>query len=702
MAIVLAVSLSIPSTAFADDNSSSNDFWSDPIGTIASFFGVSAQSASSDDRSADGSTMNSMTLGDATSTRYDGRVWVDKSVSTDDDVKFDGIDATVKNDSDFLVTYSALANSTQVEGESNVPVDVVFIIDNSSSMVNNGYLSDTVNAVNQSIAQLMNANPYNRVAVVLYDSDSVELLPLGHYTPSNRGGTQGTYVNYSSGGEYFYNTVNESSVNYNNPFGPLGGLRENQCLDCGTSRGTNIQMGVYTGMNILVSNDDTTVEINGTQVNRVPAVILLSDGAATYSSSARNWWEPSNDNRQGPGGSSYYGNGMLAMATAQYMKQQITANYAGGDTDSAYAAKVYTVGMGVTSLDNYERNNGRSEYVGDQDLAYLTLDPSGDHWNNPMGQNTQTAFNTYLAGQSVRITVNSGNNGTYTMRHPQSSDITTLNYNDGYYDATDASDVVGVFDDITESIIASTPQVPTQVSGGDPVHDGYITYTDTTGQYMEVKDVKTLIWSDEVFDQAKKESNGTTTTYTFSGNINSPAYGEHNANEIIITVTDNDDHTQTITVKIPASAIPLRVNTVSLDSDGNVVSNNSNNAMPLRLVYSVGLEDDIDVDTLSGVSEDYIAANTVDGKVNFYSNAYTAADEGSGASESIGAQVTFTPASTNPFYYFQEDTPIYTQNWWGEYEQATSFDESETYYIPVTYYNGNQEITVYVERSGAD
>lgn len=31
------------------------------------------------------------------------------------------LDATVKNDSDFLITYSALATSTQIEGESNVP-----------------------------------------------------------------------------------------------------------------------------------------------------------------------------------------------------------------------------------------------------------------------------------------------------------------------------------------------------------------------------------------------------------------------------------------------------------------------------------------------------------------------------------------------------------------------------------------------------
>lgn len=499
----------------------------------------------------------------------------------------------------------------------------------------------------------------------------------------------GTYINYSNNGRYFYNTVNES-VNYNNPNSNQGGL------DCGNSRGTNIQMGVYTGMNILANNTDTTVGINGTEVNRVPAVILLSDGAATYSSSTQNWWEPSNDNRQGPGGSSYYGNGMLAMATAQYMKQQITANYADGDTDSAYAAKVYTVGMGITSLSGDSR-----------DLAYLTLDPSNpDNWGsswwsrNEIAQDMSNAWDTYSSGNNVNIEVD--NNDTYTMRHPQQNEITTLNYNDGYYDATDAGDVVSVFDDITENIITSTPQVPTQISGNDPAHSGYITYTDTTGQYMEVKDVKTLIWNDTVLQNPTKTETDDGVQYTFEGVIDNGAYEEdHNANEIVVTVKDNGDdhHTQTITVQIPASAIPLRVNTVSLNSDGGVESNSSNNAMPLRLVYSVGLEDDIDADTLSGVSENYIAANTVDDKVNFYSNAYTAADKGSDASESIGAQVTFTPASTNPFYYFQEDTPIYTDD--RGHNQATSFNVNGTYYIPVTYYNGNNEVTSYVARSGA-
>ena len=95
--------------------------------------------------SADGQTMSdySLSLGSKTSTQYNGRVWTDKSVSTDD-VTFSGdagSSVTVPigegdDASDFLVTYSALATSQQVSGESNVPVDVVFVVDLSGSMSN--------------------------------------------------------------------------------------------------------------------------------------------------------------------------------------------------------------------------------------------------------------------------------------------------------------------------------------------------------------------------------------------------------------------------------------------------------------------------------------------------------------------------------------------------------------------------------------
>ena len=226
-------------------------------------------------------------LGENASTRYAGRVWTDKTVYTEDAV-FTGDVGSVtveKGDADFLVSYSALSTSMEISGSAVAPLDVVFVIDDSSSMVNSGYLDDTVTAVNQSLASLMEMNENNRAAVILYDTDSASLLPLGHYTSSENG----TFINYTGSGRYFYNTVKEN-VDYNNPlYWSNRGWRVNtgNCLDMSSSRGTNIQMGIYTGMNLLASNDDTTVNVNGTVVNRVPAVILLSDGAATYSSSSQ-------------------------------------------------------------------------------------------------------------------------------------------------------------------------------------------------------------------------------------------------------------------------------------------------------------------------------------------------------------------------------------------------------------------------------
>lgn len=130
-------------------------------------------------------------LGADDSTQYAGRIWTDKSVS-EDDVSFDGVDgsrAVINEDEDFLVTYSALATSQTVTGKANVPVDVVFVIDNSNSMDanisgNQSRLEATVEAVNNSIDQIMNSNSESRVAVVIYGLNAATVLPLGHYSPS--------------------------------------------------------------------------------------------------------------------------------------------------------------------------------------------------------------------------------------------------------------------------------------------------------------------------------------------------------------------------------------------------------------------------------------------------------------------------------------------------------------------------------------
>lgn len=181
-------------------------------------------------KTADGNTTGSyaQNLGDISSTRYAGRVWTDKTVYTED-ATFSGDvgNVTVKNDSDFLVAYSALATTQNITGKSSVPVDVVFVIDNSNSMddsVGGGSrqsrLEATVEAVNTSIATIMESHPDSRVAVVLYGSSAHTLMPLGHYSASTSWQHNGDYIWYESDtyysgyyGEYVTDTTFESVAN---------------------------------------------------------------------------------------------------------------------------------------------------------------------------------------------------------------------------------------------------------------------------------------------------------------------------------------------------------------------------------------------------------------------------------------------------------------------------------------------------------
>lgn len=191
LAMLLAVSLCIPTqAAYAGP-------LEDTGNAIASFFGLGDTRAAGDsEKFADASTANAHDglLGDESSTQYAGRVWTDKTVFSGN-ATFEGDTGspTVVNDSDFLVSYSALSTSTNVMGQTQAPIDVVFVIDLSGSMSNgdsnmdNGRsrIANTVDAVNASIDKLMELNEYTRVAVVGYSSTATTLLPLDHYSKRN-------------------------------------------------------------------------------------------------------------------------------------------------------------------------------------------------------------------------------------------------------------------------------------------------------------------------------------------------------------------------------------------------------------------------------------------------------------------------------------------------------------------------------------
>lgn len=708
--------------------------------------GTTGNTADDDTRGTYTTYLNDETSDELT-TEFSGRVWADKTVTTDDQTFSGDVGSaiTVQNDSDFLVTYSALATTQSITGEAQSPVDVVFVVDFSGSMISNvmndneSRLANLLDALNSSINTLMEANEYNRVAVVCYSglpkqnknrtvTASQVLVPLGHYDVKDTYFTCSNANAVASGG----------NVNVSWNVGTNSGSHTIYTEDA-----TNTQMGLYTGMNLL-TQCTTTETIDGTEVKRVPAVIHLSDGNPTVSSDSQTWWAPDNNSNNGNGVVRWpsAGNSMKALMTASYMKKEIDVHYE-SQNDEDYRVKVYNIGMGLTEIYQEASDSVGGFPAAAQASADITLNPGevlenlnyayrNDEYSQDIGGNKynapsvyeysivgdiENAWNLYTSNQTLTMEILYSISGTgnqwnphgdfyekYTFKHPNNGkDINTLNYVDKYFAADNASDVTDVFEQIVSDITMSTPQVPTQIESGAAIdQSGYITYIDEIGDYMEVKNVKNLIFSGTNFTNPTKTTSGNTTTYTFRGKIDSPVYGQQNADDIVITVTSNKDNTgkmtQTLTVKIPASAIPLRVNTVELDSSGNVKDHKTNNAYPVRLCYTVGVQDGVkntdETVDLSKIDDAYKQANTGTDGLYFYSNKYTGDIKCEDQETAGNAYVEFTPAKNNPYFYVQESIPLYTDETCNTPVRVQPKpDDSKTYYYQVQYYSGMKSVT---------
>lgn len=159
-----------------------------------------------------------------------------------------------------------MASSTSVINLTDSPLDLVLVFD-LSPMSNSkaGKLASMLSAVESAVEHVLAANPNNRVAIVAYSSQAETLLPLGHYdrvsvTNGSGAPTRATTVtcSYSKDGISNSHTFNVSHQN-------------------GTPVNKYTQMGIYAGMDILCKAD-TSLTVEGTLVQRQPALILLSEG----------------------------------------------------------------------------------------------------------------------------------------------------------------------------------------------------------------------------------------------------------------------------------------------------------------------------------------------------------------------------------------------------------------------------------------
>ena len=237
-----------------------------------------------------------------------------------------------------------------------------------------------------------------------------------------------------------------------------------------------------------------------------------------------------------------------------------------------------------------------------------------------------------------------------------------------YKVATKADELKNIFTQIEEEIISSA-QSPTQVEQGeDPSDAGFITLTDQLGDYMQVDDINTLVYANQLYkyrDKTETTKDGkTVVTYTFNQEIpdTNHVYPEGNLGDIKITVEKaaGEDQLQTgdlVTVKIPANLIPLRYYEVK--SDGSMTIDET---YPMRLFYDVSLKAGVEEKLANPDAQlkAYIDANKdKNHQVHFLSNKY---DQNQAGAESggVGAYAKFEPAETNDFYYFQNDAVLYT------------------------------------------
>lgn len=249
---------------------------------------------------------------------------------------------------------------------------------------------------------------------------------------------------------------------------------------------------------------------------------------------------------------------------------------------------------------------------------------------------------------------------------------------DYYKTASDSSGLSSIFEDIFDSITTGSGG-PTQVeeTEGAQDTDGYITFTDTLGDYTQIDDVNAIVYGNKKFT---KTAQSTDTKYYFEGTVeDNPIYDPTNLSNIIIEVTKGTGSAgDTIKVQIPASLIPLRY--FDIDKDGNMTVNE---AYPIRLFYSASLKDEVEESLLNGTADKalktYITNHkSEDGKqAYFYSNQFNGGSNGTTIAD-------FEPATSNKFYYFTEPTLLYTDV--NCTIPATQFRSGATYYYKNEYY----------------
>lgn len=550
----------IGSTALADESSASSR-------------AEQIRAAANIETIADASTMGDWSGVVENTTQNIGRIWTDKTVSTNDIGISGAMSATVsKGDSDFITALSVLSSTSNIASTSTTPLDIVLVLDASGSMdddMTGGKRIDALkNAANAFIDEIATQNAsisdpskQHQVSIVKFAGEK-----------SNKVGND-TYRE----GRYTYNysqvmknmtacseTTKSSFKDTINAIKPAGA--------------TNAAAGME------LAQGQTSKRSDAKKI-----VIFFTDGTPTTQSE--------------------FSNGVAsdAIAAAKTMKDA--------------GASVYTIGIFDGANPSADVNATTNEN------KFMQAASS----NYPAAAYTYTQY--WLSGEWKWSFGN----------RAEGSDF--------YKSASSASELSKIFEDISKEIVKGAGY-PTDAREGFEMSDGYITFDDSLGSYMQVDAFKAIVVNNHVFSDVTKTTTDTADTYTFAGatELNGKTASLDN---IVITVTKSSDVAtgDKVQVKVPAGLIPLRNFNVNETAGTMTVSD----TYPLRVFFTSSIKPDA-LALVANPDEamaKYIVANTENGKVNFYANAFT---PGAALGDTVSH---FNPSKGNAYYYFTSDTPIY-------------------------------------------
>lgn len=550
----------IGSTALADESSASSR-------------AEQIRAAANIETIADASTMGDWSGVVENTTQNIGRIWTDKTVSTNDIGISGAMSATVsKGDSDFITALSVLSSTSNIASTSTTPLDIVLVLDASGSMddsMTGGKRIDALkNAANVFIdeiatqnASISDASKQHQVSIVKFAGKKSSKVGNDTYRED------GYVYNYSQVMKNMTEcseTTKSSFKDTINAINPAGA--------------TNAAAGMELAQ--------------GQTSNRADAkkiVIFFTDGTPTTQSE--------------------FSNGVAsdAIAAAKTMKDAGASVYTIGIFDGANPS----ADVNATTNENKFMQAASSNYPA---AAYTYT----QYW---WGSEWKWSFGNRAEGSNF------------------------------YKSASSASELSKIFEDISKEIVKGAGY-PTDAREGFEMSDGYITFDDSLGSYMQVDAFKAIVVNNHVFSDVTKTTTDTADTYTFAGTTELNGKTASLGN-IVITVTKSSDVAtgDKVQVKVPAGLIPLRNFNVNETAGTMTVGD----TYPLRVFFTSSIKPDA-LALVANPDEamaKYIADNTKDGKVNFYANAFT---PGAALGDAVSH---FNPSKGNAYYYFTSDTPIY-------------------------------------------